>query len=390
MKHFKMIFVVGALLGATASLQGANAKDPQTATIMHGIFEALQGLLPMSLNNRVFTDPQNKNKILAQMDAMTSNVAVLQGHAETQNVAFMHISSQLRSDAERAREWFKNDGYEESSYYLHNLAENCMNCHSKLPAQGNFPGAQELLKAVDIEKLPMTEKVWLQVALRQFDTAVDNYEKLLLESKLEFEYLMALNTFADYLKVTIRVRDDFDRPLSLLDTMIERKDNSKASLAELKLMRAKVVEAKSTVQTTPGRLERARKLLTPIEKQVHRRELRRALPLYVAASAQLNRFMEEQPQNVGSLPEVYYWLGKAELALGHAEWISESDYFWEAAIRAAPDSTWAKKSYAALKELWNVTLPKSKKPLTPQEAKQRLQELAKLMESARSAPKRVQ
>ena len=71
---------------------------------------------------------------------------------------------------------------------------------------------------------------------------------------------------------------------------------------------------------------------------------------YIAASALLNRFMTNKAIKAEQTSEAYYLLGVTEALIGRSTWLTQTDYYFEAAVRASPKSVSANKAFDALEQ----------------------------------------
>lgn len=108
--------------------------------------------------------------------------------------------------------WHKRGRTAEAKYLLHNVVENCIACHSRLPSKNDFGDAKGWFSEMQVGSLPMDQKVRLQFATRQFDDAAASYEKIIEDPKTTPEDIMVTDAFANYLTIMIRVKKDPEAP----------------------------------------------------------------------------------------------------------------------------------------------------------------------------------
>lgn len=385
MRYFTLVSVL-ALAGAP--LFGAEApRDPETAKVMQGVFQSLQDLLPLSLKANQFSAPANRELILKNLDALAAGAEALESHVGTHDAGMRRLGLYLKADITRAREWFAANNTDEARYYLHNITENCIACHSKLPAARNFPAATGFFANAEVEKLPPAEKVWFQVATRRFDDALATYRTVLLDSRLNFEALARLGVFRDYLKIALRVKEDFGHPRELFETLKKRNDQPKASRLALDeaLKALKQVEAQAQKGGDP--LAAARDMLKKGLSGKRRVPTAPEAIYLTVATGRLHRWLDAGQPSPEALAEVYYLLGQAEARVGQSFWISEAHSYWEEAVRIAPESQWAGRALDAFKESMSVRLSGGKEKFLAEDAKGLVSELEDLRKNAKSAPR---
>jgi hypothetical protein len=185
------------------------------------------------------------------------------------------------------------------------------------------------------------------VATRQFDTAMHTCEALLRSPNITAADIWLMDVFEDYLKVSIRVRNDFPRAITVLEQFLKRPDVP----AELRAQLLSWVQALKDLQsqgTIDDALPRARALIETGQRHNRFPADRQGFVYFVVASSLLHRFLATQPADKNALVEAYYLLGLTELSIARTSWISEAPFFLETAIRLAPTSAVAAKAYDVL------------------------------------------
>ena len=71
---------------------------------------------------------------------------------------------------------------------------------------------------------------------------------------------------------------------------------------------------------------------------------------YIVASSLLNRRLSDGKTSAAEKAKAYYYLGQTEALIGRNAWISQVDYFYEAAIRSAPKTKYATLAFDALEQ----------------------------------------
>lgn len=380
----RYLALAGSLILAGSGQSAETPRDPDTAKVMHEVYQSLQEILPLSLKEKEFSAPANRERVMKSLLDLAAGSQALERHVMTHDAGMRRLGAQLKADAVRAREWFAANDPLEARFYLHNLTENCIACHSKLPAARNFPAADALFGNAEVEKLPPVEKVWFQVATRRFDDALATYRQILTESRLNFVALSRLAAFRDYLKIALRVKEDYAGPRALLEELKTRNDQPKASRALIDETLQSLKEVEGAVKKGGDPLASARSLLSKGLKGKGRVPTAPESVYLAVASGQLHRWIDRGQPSPQTLAEVYYLLGEAEAKLGRTFWISEAHSYWEEAVRVAPESAWAGKALEALRESMSVSLSGRKDRFLPDDAKELLSELESLRREAKS------
>jgi hypothetical protein len=328
---------------ALALVATARAGD-ETAATMEGMFEAVRFLLPLSLSDERFEDPASREAILAVLQTLEESGSQLEAHGRGREASFSFLSRSLARDSAEIRQRYESGRVAEARFLLHQLTENCVACHSRLPSDSEFPLGQRFVQQANIADLPLDERVNLEMATRQFDRALATYEALFASPETSPTDLDLMGHFDAYLELSIRIRQDASRPARVLEQFSTRPDLSPSLRANLSQWIA----------------------------SLHALEKRR-----LGGS---DRFVAAHPQDGRELAEAYYWLGVIESRVGRTFWLSQTEYFLEAAIRLAPSSPFAQRAYELLEEFVVSGYTGSSGVNVPADAKARLQELHELID----------
>jgi hypothetical protein len=341
----------GCLLIASLALGGgaAGAAEDAAATRarMGELVEALRVALPLSLRPAEFAAPENRARLEQALVKLRDGATALSDHARGKDVGFVHLASALARDAHEVQHRFATGRLEEARFLLGELADDCVNCHARLPYGGDSKLGKSLWQAVDAKSLTTDERLRLQVATRQFGPALESYEALF--AKLPPAQLDLGGYVADYLAIQIRVRDDLPRARQQLEAWRKRGDLP-AYLDEL--VGAWVDALGRYAAPTPRGQEVARAKQVLADAQTVRRfpADRAGLVHDLVASGLLHRAVTAAGTPGPETAEAYYLLGVTELRIASSSWLTEPEAYLEAAIRAAPGSATARRAYAVLEE----------------------------------------
>ena len=319
----------------------------KTRAIMSGIASDLAQIYPLSISDERWASPEASKRITAHLDNLSKTAAALKTHMQNDH-DFAYLSGSLLRDVNQARSWFEQGRLRETGFVINHLVENCFACHTKLPAsQKSRPPIQ--IDAHTLHALKPQDRVRLLVATRQFDQALQVFEKLTSTPSSSKTGHFTSRLFIDYLKTALVVAQDPARAARVIRKAATHdqqalfvRSHLQAWVQDLEEL-AKTKELGLTgVGPAKSRIDRARAAMRYGSDQAGAIHL-------ITASAQLHRTLRQ------SLPrsqqaEVLYLLGFVESLLGHSFWLTESRYFLEAAIRAQPHDTVAMQAYTLLEE----------------------------------------
>lgn len=370
------------LIAQSFSVQAAeapNSKDQaETRSIMAQIFSSLTTVLPLSMDSKEFSDPKNRDKILGELRKMKDGTSSLVEHTKKFDGSYGFIAKSMSRDIKDIYTWYDKGATSESRYLLHQVSENCVSCHMKLPDPGHAPHMDNFFKDVAVSKLSAPEKARLQVALRQFDDAMTTWEDMFKTWPKPSE-LFAMDALPEYLKVAIRVKEDPKRALNTLEELSKRSDLPKFMAREVTAWKTSLKKLAPDVAKKGNELKRAESIVQNARRTMEYPMDRTGLVDYVVASGLLNRFMMEKSVKAAQMAEAYYLLGITESLIGRSTWLTQTDYYFEAAVRAAPKSKFAVKAFDALEQQLLMEYSGSGGTHLPEDVQSNLEELRGLV-----------
>jgi hypothetical protein len=357
-----------------------NSEKQQAATrsIMAKIFSSLTTVLPLSMNGKEFSDPKNRDKILAELRNMRDGTNALVDHTKSLDGSYEFIAKSMSRDIKDIYNWYDKGATSESRYLLQQVSENCISCHVKLPDPGHAPRMDHFFKEVAVSKLSAPEKARLQVALRQFDDALRTWEEMFKTWPKPGE-LFAMDTLPEYLKVVIRVKSDPKRALDTLDSLTKRTDLPKFMAREVDAWKNSLRNLAGDISKQGNELNRSKKIIQNARRSMEYPMDRTALVDFIVASGLLNRFMQGKVITADNKAEAYYLLGMTEALIGRTTWLSQTDYYLEASVRSAPKSKTALKALDALEQQILTEYSGSGGTNIPDEVEANLEELRNLV-----------
>ena len=359
---------------------GAGDTTPQQPlhTTMHAFFQALTSVFPWSLDAQQFQAPEQRQRIQVGLQALAQHAESLDTHGQEVPQSFGFLRRSLARSAHDAAERYAQGEYPQARFLLQGLTENCFACHSRLPNLQPFDLGKRFLAATNVASLPVPQRLKLEVATRQFDMALTTCEALLRAPDIPAADMWLMGVFEDYLKIIIRVRNDFPRAITVLTQFLERPDVP-AVLRDQLLSWINALTELQSHRPVDDALARARTL---IETGQHRNRFpadQQGFVHFVVASSLLHRFLTTPPTDTRALAEAYYWLGIAETFISRTSRLSEAPFFLETAIRLAPTSPMASQAYDVLNLYILTEYTGSLGTRVPSDVQEHLDELRRLL-----------
>jgi len=379
---FKKVILTGtiSLISHTAWAESGVASNPETKMIMNEIFESIATLLPLSLNDKSFYDAKNKDNIQGRLDSLVGSAKKLKSHGKVQDEGFRFVSRNLEQDATDARNWFKEGRQDEARYMLHNITENCISCHTKQESKSDFPGVSKFFSKVDIQQLAPIDRARLLMAMRQFDDAMNAFEDIILKGGMSPSDLIFLDAFTDYLKLTVRVKRNYERALQTLQKFAANSKLPKFVQTQMEDWTSALKELSKSKSGSTKDLALARQWMSKAQGQMKYPRDRDGMVYYIAASGALNAALADGKLSADEKSEIYFRLGFVEEVIGRSFWVSQSSNMLESAIRVAPKSKFALDAYNLLEEYVYLDYSGSSGTDIPQDIQDNLVELKKLIE----------
>ena len=351
-----------AVSGIHAAAETAAPDSP--IPTMRIVFAEMKELIPMSLDERRWSDPDSREGILASLDRLERAADTLERHGRSREVGFDELALNLARDLREARSHYRAGAYEEARFFLTGSLQNCVSCHIRLPYQRSFPLADELLDQVEVQRLAPREKAWLYVTVRRFEAALTAWEALMQDPSVSIAELDANGVLVDYLNVALRVRADVSRAQRELTKLSKRKDLPLYLTRRLQQWRAALdsldpkkfgVDKKPSLELGVALAKRAGEISEgPFGRD--------GLVQDLAAASQLVRWIEVDRERREKATknatdkerrdtaQAYYSLGVVESRSLDGFWVSLSERHLEAAIRSDPTGPIAEIAYAKLEE----------------------------------------
>jgi hypothetical protein len=372
------------LIAGAVALVFAAAAFAQHATqsIMDSIFADMGEILPASFNREKFSDPKARPGMEERLTRLAANAERLQQHGASQDRAFEFVAMSLARDARTALRRYKAGHFDDARFTLHNMTDNCIACHSSLPEGRKFPDADRFFAKLNANELPPLERAHFMIVSRQFDKALESMEQQFMAKDIDPALVPILGSFTDYLKVSISVKSDFQRPQKVLRHLIERPSTPLHVKQQLQRWLAALNEMPKLKPFDKPSLATAKQLIDEGRKLMEFARDRDGLVHYMTAEAVLQRFIRGQPDGGPAVAEAYYLLGATAGMTEHSFWITRSDFYYETAIRLAPEAAFAPKALAQLEESLILGYTGSSGTNVPDDVELLLAELRTLIEKA--------
>lgn len=343
--HPLILAAIAIAVSGCAETQPRPIPEPASTHVsMVGIVSALKVALPASLSAESFADPNRQEALGAALARLRVEAGALGAHGAQRDASFAHLSGFLALEAAEIDRRYREGELEAARFLLRELGGTCVACHARLPAAGESELGRELFDSVDRAALGRAERLELELATRQFDRALVEYEELLRDPMIPPSQLDLGGFLAGYLRVCIRVEGDLARPRTQLSEWRARSELPN----ELALLVSTWTDALAELQldVSPGEeLDRAREVQAAADAVRRFPRDRAAVVHDLVASSLLLRGLARASIPEADLPEAYLRLGMAELLLPDAGGRQAPEAYLATAITTSPGSAIAREAF---------------------------------------------
>lgn len=379
-----VVSVVLALIFAPPATAPCSGDRPVTGTqvTMQQLFRDLALVFRLSLEENRFEDASNRDEILASLYALAANAEQLEVHGRDADPSSEFFQRSLVRDANEAVMRFRQGQFQGTRFLIEQLIDNCFACHSRLPSDRTFQIGERFLEETPVETMTEESRARVQVAMRQFDDALDTYELLFASQELPASEIAATGAFEDYLRICLRVENDCERAVATFERFRRRPDVPLYLDDRLRGWSGDLERiGKKRAQAARDPLGCGRELIRDAQYQSAFPNDPKGTVGFMVASGCLHRYLETPPEDDHRLAEACYLLGVAESHVSPSYWQSQTEALLEKAIRTAPRSVYGRMAFNFLEEYTVSGYTGSAGVNIPPDVEARLDELRSLVES---------
>jgi len=315
---------------------------------MQQIFSSMRLLLPASVTRGGFDSEEDADQLRASLEQVARAAGGVGEHVRANERGAQYLSRSLEREAREALYLFDQGDFESAQFSVLQMAEYCVECHSRSAIPDDSPLSKGFVSSEVFQGLEPEERARLQFATREFEAGLDTLDALLVSRDVPAEELLGAVT--NYLVVSLRLKQDFERARAALRKVTRRPD----LWAYIRLDVDRWIESLTELQPL-AEVSGAESLKRAVEVLDRAREVtrfpsdRQALVHYVVASALLQRFVETDASDADKA-RAYYLLGVVESRIGRSYWLALPYFFLESAIRLNPSGASARQAYALIEE----------------------------------------
>jgi hypothetical protein len=345
---------------------------------MREIYRSIEILLPLSVDDAAFRSAEEHTRIRDALEKIAERAEHMAGHVAADDRRVRFLSTSLSRETREAMRQFEDSRFEGVQFLVWRLTDFCVACNSLVPSPANSTLSKGFMNDAKLAKLPAVQRASLQVATRRFDDALVTFEALFASPLVQPAELLA--PMKEYLRVSIRVKRDLERPRPILRRFAARDDLWSNLRGDVDDWRA-ALDRHADRPDAPVSLESARSLLDEAQRSLRYPTDRRGLVQQILAASELHRYLEPRSGETGlDVAEAYYLLGLIESRTNFSYFVSESDFYLETAIRLAPGDPIGQAAFDLLEEETVLGWTGSSGSCMPEEVRRNLDALRELVD----------
>jgi tetratricopeptide (TPR) repeat protein len=324
---------------------------------MQSLSKTLSDLLPLVASKSKFNDVKNFDRIDVDTKSLSSLAHGLKAGAKPNNDPSMQVVSGLfAEDISRALESLHNGNREYARQILRDTSSYCVQCHTQTNNGPDFP---RLNLSINTNELSLVEQAEFFAATRQFDRALDSYQKALADDnyakKDPFGWEQAARVA---LAITVRVKADPNEAQKLVAKMGGHPGLSAATQEAITDWKTSIndwLKEKLPKPQTP------KEILSRAEFLVQKAQKRQDFPLdhtqdvsFFRASGLLHDLLQSYRTRDETFARALYLAGIASEATRDMNFWTLHESYYEQCIRVLPHTKQAQQCFDRLND--SVTL----------------------------------
>lgn len=341
-----------ALAGADPSNKLAHEKHLGTPELMQDIHKSIVKILPHSVGVSGFSSKVHSKMIGKELATLESLGSELVKNAAVNNKgddAFTVIAESFAADTSAMNSAFKKHEYRNARFVFQNITSNCISCHTRQTAlldQKVIP----LYTSLSNEHLSLVEKAELNTAVRNFEVALEQYEKAFSKNYLgQIPGILLEGYLIDYMIVGLKVKDEKPRVMKQIESLAF---NASVPLSTQRVLSKwlgfiKTYDPKadySNVENIMKLYEKGQALNS------HPFDSSGALAAILVGKHLQKLLVEDSKLSDTTKSKAYYIYGLCEMTLRRPQQLSKVDYYLERAILTSPKSENARRAYTVLED----------------------------------------
>ena len=221
MPLFVRICFVVMLFNGQATLAGPTRSSPQWSLKMQALYQTLAEIMTDVSSDQRFENPKNRTRLLANTKKLSELAHDLNRKgtpSPDQDPSVIILGNLFSDETQRAYHSLKmgDPGY--ARELLRSVSNHCMACHTRSNQGVNF---KSLPLNPTVKDLSGSEKGQFYAATRQYDLALEQFDNVIKDSKIEKTAPFAwANAVRDALAVAVRAKKDPDMASKLVGHVI--------------------------------------------------------------------------------------------------------------------------------------------------------------------------
>jgi len=377
MKKSVVILGLCALILSGYKIKSGEKDYAEFRPHMRAVYASLMTIFPLTLNKSSFMSKDNTKTIQDNLNLIAEHSTMINQLASKDEKGHAYMSFQLERNARQAARKYREGYGDQAHFFVEEVFDTCLSCHTSRSSASDSEFTMDFAKNVNMDALGTFGKAKFLSLSRQFDQAMDEYERIFTNESMSSEELLHFDPLVDYLVLAVRVKNENDRVIKTFSTLM-KKPMPQMIKHDLEVW----VEALNKVKKRNKKqsdLEYAKILIKEGKTVNEYPRDRSGLVYYIYASKYLKDHLKKDKVSTQDKAETYFQLGLCELAIGEPLLAAESGMYLEEAIRLAPKSSFARQAFGLYEEFLMYGYTGSSGTKLPAEEKAKLAELKKMV-----------
>ncbi len=372
--------IAASLLLVAAPAAHATPDEGEVRASMVSLFASLRYVL-IATSTAHDGDKALDPAVLKEINHIRNNAHLVERHFAAQDSDATFFARRVRRTAASLQHYYGKQDHDRVRHVVHNLVDSCMFCHVRLPDRTDSLMSRGFLQNDDLQKLPLPARARALAATRQFDASSQAWEQAFAQMPAK-PFPDYREDLVDYLTVRVRVKEDTARPAETLEQLAGKKGLHKEDKALLTQWATALRQAHNPGLASRTDLERCEAHALAAETHRDAPADERALIYSILASASC--YMAASPRApAAQRAQAYFYLAESEKQILGARDPGRIEDRLEHAIRLAPHSDIADRSYHTLEEWVVAQNTGSSGTHMPGDVRERLRALEKLAQPKR-------
>jgi hypothetical protein len=351
---------------------------------MQKLGATLSDLLPQVLSKKKFLNPKNKEKIAADIEALShlshglAKPQEMTSHSPDADPSIPILLGTFEGTIREASNAFNSGNQAYARHLLQNVTGYCVTCHTR-----TNQGVTQRVIALNpnLKNLTSFEMAQYLTATRRFDDALNAYSKIINDkAKPKNDLFEWLNALRYSLAITIRFNHDTNASLGIIEEALRLPTVPAVTKLTILHWKNSLETWKKETPVTdlkPSTIKEKIKELLAQGETLKKYPDDAGLIVYLRASALAHDLLRMAPAGA-QVAEGLYYAGRAHASLREGPVFFMPEMYFEACIKQLPHSSMAKTCYKEYSDRTILNYSGTAGTLLPEGVQEEMDQLKKI------------